>query len=50
MKYAFARDMPGEHTKWTLAPWQPHGLEYFDRVAEVPDTYVRYFGHTIKVF
>ncbi len=30
MKYAFAHDMPGEHAKWTLRPWQLRGLAYFD--------------------
>jgi len=45
MKYAFARDMPGEHAKWTLRPWQLRGLEYFDRVADVPDGHVLISSH-----
>ena len=45
MKYAFAREMPGEHAKWTLRPWQLRGLEYFDRVADVPDTHVLISSH-----
>jgi hypothetical protein len=45
MKYAFARDMPGEHAKWTLRPWQLRGLEYFDRVADVPDSHVLISSH-----
>ena len=45
MKYAFARDMPGEGPGWALAPWQQRGLEYFDRVADVPDTHVLIANH-----
>ena len=45
MKYAFARDMPGEGPSWALAPWQLRGLEYFDRVADVPDTHVLIANH-----
>ena len=45
MKYAFARDMPGEHAKWTLRPWQLKGLEYFDKVSHVPDSYVLISSH-----
>lgn len=45
MKYAFARDMPGEHAKWTLRPWQLRGLEYFDCVTDVPDTHVLISSH-----
>ena len=45
MRYAFARDMPGEHAKWTLRPWQLRGLEYFDRVADVPDTHILISSH-----
>ena len=45
MKYAFARDMPGEGPGWALGPWQQRGLEYFDRVADVPDTHVLIANH-----
>lgn len=45
MKYAFARDIAGEHAKWTLLPWQLRGLEYFDRVADVPDGHVLICSH-----
>lgn len=45
IKYAFARDMPGEHAKWTLTPWQLRGLEYFDTVAHVPDSHVLIASH-----
>ena len=45
MKYAFALDMPGEHTKWTLGPWVNRGLKYFNRVAEVPDDYILISSH-----
>lgn len=45
MKYAFARDMPGEHAKWTLQPWQQRGLAVFDRVADVPDDHILISSH-----
>ena len=45
MKYAYAHDMPGEHAKWTLRPWQQRGLAYFDRVANVPDDHVLISSH-----
>jgi hypothetical protein len=45
MKYAFALDMPGEGPSWALAPWQQRGLEYFDCVANVPDTHVLIANH-----
>ena len=45
MKYAFSRDMPGEHAKWTLDPWKQKGLKFFDRVADVPDDYILISSH-----
>lgn len=45
IKYAFARDMPGEHAKWTLNPWRKKGLVEFDRVADVPDDYILIATH-----
>lgn len=45
LKYAFALDMPGEHSKWTLTPWQQRGLKTFDRVAQVPDGYILISSH-----
>jgi len=45
MKYAFARDMPGEHAKWTLTPWRLRGLQEFDRVVDIPDGYVLISSH-----
>jgi hypothetical protein len=45
MKYAFARDMPGEHAKWTLTPWIKRGLTFYDRVADVPDDAVLISSH-----
>lgn len=45
MKYAFAHDMPGEHTKWTLTPWKHRGLCEFAKVANVPDNYILIASH-----
>lgn len=45
LKYAFAHDMPGEHTKWTLTPWYQKGLKEFARVADVPDDYILIASH-----
>jgi hypothetical protein len=45
MKYAFARDLPGEHAKWTLQPWRLRGLREFDRLQDVPDDYVVIASH-----
>ena len=45
MKYAFARDMPGEHSKWTLTPWRKRGLKEFARVADIPTDYVLISSH-----
>lgn len=45
MKYAFARDMPGEHARWTLTPWRLKGLQEFARVADIPDGYVLISSH-----
>ena len=45
MNYAFAHDMPGEHTKWTLNPWRRRGLKEFATVANVPDNYVLIASH-----
>lgn len=45
IKYAFAHDMPGEHARWTLGPWQQCGLEIFDAVKQVPDGYVLISSH-----
>jgi len=45
MNYAFARDMPGEHAKWTLTPWRKHGLREFDRVADIPSDHVLISSH-----
>lgn len=45
MKYAFARDMPGEHAKWTLTPWRMKGLREFDRVVDIPEDYVLISSH-----
>ena len=45
IKYAFARDMLGEHAKWSLTPWRLKGLEEFDRVADVPADYVLISSH-----
>jgi hypothetical protein len=45
MKYAFARDMPGEHAKWTLTPWRQRGLREFDRLIDVPDDHVVISSH-----
>lgn len=45
MKYAYARDMPGEHAKWTLTPWIKKGLRIFDTVKQVPDNYVLISSH-----
>lgn len=45
MKYAWSRDMPGEHWKWTLAPWRRRGLQEFNRVADIPDDYVLISSH-----
>jgi hypothetical protein len=44
-KYAFARDMLGEHAKWTLLPWRHKGLVEFDRVADLPLDYVLISSH-----
>lgn len=45
MKYAYALDMPGEHTKWSLTPWNKKGLKVFDTVAQVPDDYILIASH-----
>lgn len=45
IKYAFALDMPGEHSKWTLTPWRIKGLEVFNKVADVPSDYVLISSH-----
>lgn len=45
MKYAYAHDMPGEHTKWTLTPWRRRGLREFAQVADVPPDYVLIASH-----
>jgi len=45
IRYAFAWDMPGEHAKWTLNPWRQRGLEFFDKVTDVPDDYVLISSH-----
>ena len=45
MKYAFARDLPGEHAKWTLQPWRLRGLREFDRLQDVPDDHVVIASH-----
>lgn len=45
MKYAVARDILGEHAKWTLTPWRLKGLKEFDRVADIPDDYVIIASH-----
>jgi hypothetical protein len=44
-KYAFAHDMLGEHSKWTLAPWRGRGLREFARVADVPADYILIASH-----
>jgi hypothetical protein len=44
-KYAFAHDMPGEHAKWTLTPWRKRGLQFFDRVSDIPDDYILICSH-----
>jgi hypothetical protein len=44
-KYAFARDMPGEHAKWTLTPWRLKGLVEFDCVKDVPHDYILISSH-----
>ena len=45
IKYAFARDMAGEHAKWTLTPWRLRGLEIFDRVSQIPDNFILIASH-----
>jgi hypothetical protein len=45
MKYAFARDMPGEHAKWTLTPWRHRGLKEYARVADIPADYILISSH-----
>lgn len=45
MKYAFAHDMPGEHSKWTLTPWRKKGLKEFARVADIPEGYILIASH-----
>ena len=45
MKYAYALDMPGENTKWSLTPWKKKGLRVFNTVAQVPDDYVLIASH-----
>ena len=45
MNYAFARDMPGEHAKWTLTPWRLRGLQEFDRVSAIPTDHVLISSH-----
>lgn len=45
LKYAFALDMLGEHTKWTLNPWRQRGLKVFDHVAQIPDDYILISSH-----
>lgn len=45
MKYAFANDMLGEHSKWTLTPWRQRGLEIFDSVKKVPDSHILIASH-----
>lgn len=45
MKYAFARDMPGEHARWTLTPWRLKGLREFDRAADIPGDHVLISSH-----
>ena len=45
IKYAFARDMLGEHSKWTLTPWRSRGLQEFARVADVPADYILIASH-----
>lgn len=45
IKYAYALDMPGEHTKWTLEPWKKKGLRVFDTVKQVPDGHVLIASH-----
>lgn len=45
MKYAFAHDMPGEHSKWTLTPWRRKGLKEFARAATIPTDYTLIASH-----
>lgn len=45
IKYAYAHDMPGEHARWTLAPWRIRGLKEFARVADVPRDHVLISSH-----
>ena len=45
IKYAFSRDMPGEHSKWTLNPWKHFGLEIYDTIDQVPTDSVLISSH-----
>jgi hypothetical protein len=45
MKYAFALDIPGEQSKWTLTPWRLRGLVDFESVRVVPDGYTLVVSH-----
>jgi len=45
IKYAFARDIAGEHVRWSLEPWRQRGLTIFDRLCDVPDSYVVVVSH-----
>lgn len=45
MKYAFARDMPGENAKWSLTPWRLKGLKEFARVSDIPEGYILISSH-----
>ena len=45
IKYAWARDMPGEHSQWTLGPWRGRGLEIYDCVDQVPQDRILISSH-----
>jgi len=45
IKYAFSRDMPGEHSKWTLKPWKHFGLEVYDTIDQVPTDRILISSH-----
>jgi hypothetical protein len=45
IKYAFARDLPGEHTNWTLKPWYLRGMRNFDTISQVPTDHVLVVSH-----
>lgn len=45
MKYAYAHDVSGEHTQWTLTPWRRKGLVEFQKASDIPPGYILIASH-----